>query len=129
MINEFNILQLSIIFLCIIFCIEALIRFPLSKYIKDLHLIILKIFKILRSCKISDHWKELVLKKYANILFLKSIFIMIFIILGLMPLVLTSWLILGSIENLLHLISDFYFLFLSVVISFIYIICRAKLNV
>lgn len=129
MISELSILHLSILFLCIIFCIEAWIRFPLSKYVKDLHLIILQIFRVLKSSKISDHWKELVLKKYATIVFLKSISITIFIIMGLIPLVLASWLISGSIENLLDLISDFYFLFLSIIISFIYFICRAKLNV
>jgi len=124
--NETNILDLSVLIFGIIFCLEIWIRLPLVKYIKDLSLITFKIIKILKSSRISDHWKELVLIKYAYVLFLKSSTCAAFMLIGLTPMLLIFWFILDTNKNLLELMSDFYFLFVSIIISFLYFICRVK---
>ncbi|HOP48065.1 MAG TPA: hypothetical protein PK874_10425 [Desulfobacteraceae bacterium] len=79
---EIEIFSWFIIIICCIATVEILLISKLFLTVRDMVVVYQKIFLIIRSNIISDHWKEKVLPAYARLIFRRSlslVFTLIFI--------------------------------------------------
>lgn len=67
--------------------VEAFLRLPIMQRGHDLKILLLKIFRVVTSQKISDHWKEKVLLTYAWRLFSISLLLLMFLLISVAPFV------------------------------------------
>lgn len=78
-------MNLFLIFISTIFFIILFKKIRIEEYVKDLSKTILKIFTVIPSSKISDHWKEKVLLRYSFELFFQSVRLFFTILVALSP--------------------------------------------
>ncbi len=87
-----NIISWSIIFVCCIMTVEILLKSTFFSTVRNMNTTYHKIFKVLRSKAISDHWKEKVLTKYAVMLFRESIFLFLIMAIVFSPFIIAVYL-------------------------------------
>ncbi|MDH3588069.1 MAG: hypothetical protein OEQ74_01565 [Gammaproteobacteria bacterium] len=58
---------------CCVFFVEAFVRLRFLQRVGELNALLHKVARTIRSSRISDHWKERVIPRYAITLFLMSI--------------------------------------------------------
>jgi len=107
---------------------ELIIRMPLGKNYAAFIKLVGKIFRILRSPRISDHWKEQVVVHYAANLLAYVFMFLVLLVLALFPLSLCLWLVSASFEQMLILSTNPILISIITIISILFILFRLRHN-
>jgi len=104
--------------------VELLLQQPFYKKLKSLVATSQKSVKVIRSERISDHWKEKVLLSYAFIIFNSSICLLSYLLIAVLPVALISLLAWYFNVNLIVFIVSTFGLFTSSVFALGYLYFR-----
>ncbi len=107
---------------------DLLFRLPLFKNLKNLDYLLRRILKILRSSRVSDHWKERVMLVYAFQLLRLSLALPVLLLTALSPLGVGLWVATESIDALIRLTFDWRILLGISVLSMLYFSVRKRFN-
>jgi hypothetical protein len=116
---------MDLIFLCLacIFSIEIFLRLKFLSFIYSILIFIRKAFYVIFSSKISDYWKEIIVPKYAFIIFKKSLLALLLLLL--IILVFSIFVLLSS--SFLNFLISIKGILMSIGISFLYLKIRQLL--
>jgi hypothetical protein len=120
--------QGAILLISVLLSIESLLRLPLLKLTQHLNNLLHRVFKTLRSSRISDHWKERVMLVYAAQLLRYSLLVPVLLLIALFPLGFGLWVATESINALIRLSLDWRFLLVITVLSLLYLFVRKRFH-
>lgn len=123
---ESTALTISLLVIGTLFSSELLLSLPLRTTISASLVIAVKIYRILRSNRISDHWKEITLLTYAKLILKYSLLITTMILLSMLPLFLLTFVGYGNWQYTIDSISETNNLFLILAISSAYLVIRIR---
>jgi len=81
----------ALILLSTVIAVELFLRLPLIAHVKGLTGTMTKALKVLKSPRISDHWKERTIQAYSLRLFVHSIMVFLILIVALLPFAVTGY--------------------------------------
>jgi len=108
--------------------VEAFLRTPFKRALTDLAVASKKSASVISSKSISDHWKEKVLPRYAAQIFKNSIYLFLCLLAIVIPVAIGHFASILFSENLLHAISTWQGVGLSVLVACIYVGVRNALQ-
>lgn len=120
--------QIAVLLLSTLLSSELLLCLPLRTYAQHISKLLQRIFKTLRSSRISDHWKEQVMLVYARRLLRYSLVLPVLLLLALLPLGLGLWATTETTQALTDLSLDTLFLASVTVVSVVYLLVRTRLH-
>ena len=129
MINlDLNLWQLFVLQACALLSSELILRLPLRTYAKYLNNLTVRIFKVLRSMRISDHWKEKAMPLYAMRLVFISLILPFLLFLALAPLGLGMWVVTDNMDSWFILALNPLFISAVTACSLLYLSMRVRFH-
>ena len=117
----------ALLLLSTLIAVELFIRLPLAANVKGLTGTMNKSFKVLKSPRISDHWKEKTMQAYSLRLFIHSILILLIIMVALLPFAVIGYLSALAGHDMAPLVESLKGIAASTVFAIGYFVIRRKI--
>lgn len=120
--------EYSVLLLCSLACVELFLRLSLQNRTVDLLKRISRAVKLLRSTRVSDHWKEKLSTASARRVFVLTAFLSLSVFMSLSPLAIGSLLLAGSVQSAITLLGSLSTLVLITLTSLFYLFLRVNVR-
>ena len=123
---DLTISQEIILALGVVLSTEAFSRLPFRTYLAGLLKLFRSIYKTLNSSRISDHWKEVAMIKYATKLLRYGAIILLLSLTTMIPIALSIWFLFGDFNNSIAFSYSLDFLIRATIIACVYFILKRR---